>query len=120
MHLHPAFTLESLGVGVVSGEGERCQGGRRRPAGPGGVTQLCLEVSVGGRTWARLSEEARGVCVQRNAFRLRSLHGRVPEITSRAEADQFCDDLCRISCSHRAELRAAEMDGGWEGGGEEG
>lgn len=54
MHLHPAFTLESLGVGVVSGEGERCQGGHRRPVGPGGVTQLCLEVSVGGRTWARL------------------------------------------------------------------
>lgn len=31
-----------------------------------------------------------------------------------------CDDLCRNFCSHRAALRAAEMDGRWEGGGEEG
>lgn len=45
---------------------------------------------------------------------------RVTEITSRAEADRVCDDLCRIFCSHRAALREAEMDGGWEGGGEEG
>lgn len=62
VHLHPAFTLESLGVGVVSGEGERCQDGRRRPAGPGGVTQLCLEVSAGRRTWARL-QRGREACV---------------------------------------------------------
>lgn len=45
---------------------------------------------------------------------------RVTEITSRAEADRVCDDLCRIFCSHRAALRAAEMDGRWERGGEEG
>lgn len=45
---------------------------------------------------------------------------RVTAVTSPAEADRVCDDLCRIFCSHRAALRAAEMDGRWEGGGEEG
>lgn len=46
------------------------------------------------------SEEARGMCMQHSAFRPHSLHSRVAEITSRAEAGRVCDDLRRIFCSH--------------------
>lgn len=59
------------------------------------------------------------MCTPR-AFLLCSLHSRVTQITSRAEAERICDDLCRIFCSLRAALREAEMDGGWRAGGEEG
>lgn len=38
-----------------------------------------------------------------------------PRLFSRAEGERVCDDLCRIFRSHRAALREAEMDGGWEG-----
>lgn len=80
-----------------------------------GHVALPLEVSVGDRTRARLQ---RG----RPAFRLRSLHGprRCRDCFPGQKPTGFCDDLCRSFCSHRAALRAAKMDGLWEGGGGEG
>lgn len=55
------------------------------------------------------------------AFRLLfSAPPATPRLFTPAEGERVCDDLCRIFCSHRAALREAEMDGGWEGGGKEG
>ena len=55
------------------------------------------------------------------AFRLLfSAPPATPRLFLRAEGEPVCDDLCRIFRSHRAALREAEMDGGWEGGGEAG
>lgn len=97
--------------------------GRRAAAGWArrGHAALSLEVSARERTRGKL-QRRRAACVCARVLRSDSAlcSARVTEITSRAEADPVCDDLCRIFCSHRAALRAAEMDGRWERGGEEG
>lgn len=63
------------------------------------------------------AEEALGGCVHAWCVQTPVLRtARDTEIISPAEGERVCDDLC----SHRAALREAEMDGGWEGGGEEG
>lgn len=120
MHLYPAFTLEWLGVGVVSGEGERCQGGRPRPVGPGGVTQLCLEVSVGGRTWARLQRRLEACACSTvhsdpilcTAASPRLLPGQKP-----AGFAMICAGFFAATETSSEQQRWMEV---WEGGGEEG
>lgn len=61
-----------------------------------GHVALPLEVSVGDRTRARLQR-------RHPAFRLRSLHSpRRRDYFPGQKPTGFCDDLCRIFCSHRA------------------